>query len=317
MDRHRALLAATLPSKLRFRHLQLLELLGRTHNLRAAAEQMHVTQPAATKILGDIETMFGASLFERLPREMRPTDLGQLAIRYARTTMAELGKFANEFATQQGGGYGHLSVGAISASAAQVVIAAVREIHVRRPRLVIRLVEQSSDQLAIWLEQKQLDLMIGRITEPRHRAMFDAVELGDEPVRVVVGRHHPLLAARRLAMADLGQWPWILYPPATAIRQLFEESFAAAGLVAPVGMVETPSIFSTLELLQSTDMVSLQPQSVVRKFVEEGLLAYLPVEIRRSMSHYSVITRKNEMPSPQMEEFVAILRRRVAEQAQT
>ncbi len=117
MDRHRPLLSATLPSKLRFRHLQLLELLGRTHNLRAAAEQMHVTQPAATKILGDIEAMFGERLFERLPREMRPTDLGLLAIRYAGSAMSGLGKFANEFVTQQGGGYGHLTVGAISASA--------------------------------------------------------------------------------------------------------------------------------------------------------------------------------------------------------
>ncbi|NIF71474.1 MULTISPECIES: LysR family transcriptional regulator [unclassified Burkholderia] len=312
MDRHRPLLSATLPSKLRFRHLQLLELLGRTHNLRAAAEQMHVTQPAATKILGDIETMFGERLFERLPREMRPTDLGLLAIRYASSAMSGLGKFANEFVTQQGGGYGHLTVGAISASAAQIVIAAIREIQARRPRLVIKLVEQSSDQLAIWLEHKQLDLMIGRLTEPRQRAIFDAVELSDEPVCFVVGSHHPLLRARRVDIADLGHWPWILYPSATAIRQLFEETFASAGLVAPVGMVETPSIFSTIELLRSTEMISLQPRAVVQQRIDEGLLGCLPIEVRRSMSHYSVITRKNELPSPQMEEFVAILRQRAA-----
>lgn len=315
MSRQALLLPATLPSKLRFRHLQLLELLGRTRNLRAAAEQMHMTQPAATKILGDIETMLGARLFERLPREMRPTDLGLLAIRYANTTMADLGRFAGEFVTQQGGGYGHLTVGAISASAAQLVIAAIREIHGRRPRLVIKLVEQSSDQLTAWLEQKQLDLMIGRLTEPRHHAIFDAIALSDEPVCFVVGRHHPLLGARRVDMADLGQWPWILYPPATAIRQLFEETFASAGLVAPVGMVETPSIFSTLELLQSTDMISLQPMAVVRKSLDDGVLACLPIPVRRSMSHYSAITRKNEPLPPAVDEFIAILRRRASERA--
>ncbi len=129
-------------SKLRFRYLQLLELFGRTRNLRVAAEQMHVTQPAATKILSDLEAMFGTQLFERLPREMRPTDLGALSVRYAVTTLSNLGKFSGEFATLKNGGYGHLTVGFIPASAAQLVTAAIKEIQRKHPRLIIKLVEE-------------------------------------------------------------------------------------------------------------------------------------------------------------------------------
>ena len=47
-------------ARLRFRHLQFLDILGRTRNLRLTAEQMHVTQPAATKILMDIEEILEA-----------------------------------------------------------------------------------------------------------------------------------------------------------------------------------------------------------------------------------------------------------------
>ncbi|ACC71569.1 LysR family transcriptional regulator [Paraburkholderia phymatum] len=294
-------------TKLRFRHLQLLELLGRTRNLRIAAEQMHITQPAATKILSDLEAMLGAPLFERLPREMRPTDLGTLSLRYASTTLSNLGKFSSEFATLKDGGYGHLTVGFIPASAAQLVTAAIKEIQRRRPRLIIKLVEQSSDQLATWLEARQLDVMIGRPTEPRHEALFDVIDLLAEPALAVVGKHHPLLKQRRIEIADLGEWPWILYPQGTAMRQLFEETFAAAGMVAPMGIVETPSIFTTLELLQATDMMSLQPRAAMDKYVTHGLLGYLDVPIRRTLSNYSVITRKDEAASQAMNEFVAIL----------
>jgi len=294
-------------TKLRFRHLQLLELLGRTRNLRIAAEHMHITQPAATKILSDLEAMFGAPLFERLPREMRPTDLGTLSVRYAGTALSSLGKFSNEFATLKNGGYGHLTVGFIPASAAQLVTAAIKEIQRRRPRLIIKLVEQSSDQLATWLEERRLDVMVGRPTEPRHEALFHVVDLLAEPARTVVGQHHPLLKRRRMEITDLGQWPWILYPQGTAMRQLFEETFAAAGMIAPVGIVETPSIFSTLELLQATDMISLQPQAAMDKYVKHGLLGYLDVPIRRTLSNYSVNTRKDEATSQAMDEFVAIL----------
>jgi DNA-binding transcriptional LysR family regulator len=299
--------AIPLLTKLRFRHLQLLELLGRTRNLRIAAEQMHITQPAATKILSDLEAMFGAPLFERRPREMRPTDLGTLSVRYASTALSSLGKFSNEFATLKNGGYGHLTVGFIPASAAQLVTAAIKEIQRRRPRLIIKLVEQSSDQLATWLEERRLDVMIGRPTEPRHEALFHVVHLLAEPACAVVGQHHPLLKQRRPEIADLGQWSWILYPQGTAMRQLFEETFAAAGMIAPLGIVETPSIFSTLELLQATDMISLQPQAAMDKYVKHGLLGYLDVPIGRTLSDYSVITRKDEASSQAMNEFVAIV----------
>jgi DNA-binding transcriptional LysR family regulator len=307
MPQDSTLSAAQVLAKLRFRHLQLLELLGRTRNLRIAAEQMHITQPAATKILSDVEAMFGAPLFERLPREMRPTDLGALSLRYASTTLSNLGEFASEFATLKNGGYGHLTVGFIPASAAQLVTAAIKEIQLRRPRLIIKLVEQSSDQLARWLEERRLDIMVGRPTEPRHEALFHVVDLLAEPARAVVGQHHPLRKQRCMEIADLGQWPWILYPQGTAMRLLFEETFAAAGMVAPIGIVETPSIFSTLELLQATDMISLQPQAAMDRYVKHGLLGYLDVPIRRTLSNYSVITRKNETASQAMEEFVGIL----------
>ncbi|WP_144151513.1 LysR substrate-binding domain-containing protein [Paraburkholderia sp. BCC1885] len=295
-------------SRLRFKHLQLLDILGRTRNLRIAAEQMHMTQPAATKILSDIESMFGAPLFERLPREMRPTDLGVLSLRYASAAVADLGKFLGEFSAQKNGGYGHLAIGAITGSTAQLVTAAIKEIQQQRPRLIVRLSDQSSDQLALWLEEKKLDVMIGRLTEARQETLFNVEDLSAEPVWAVVGRHHPLLEQASLEIADLGSWPWILYPPATAIRHLFDETFAAAGLLAPVGMVETPSIFATLELLQATDMISLQPRAAVEKYVQNGVLGRLAVPIRRTMSNYGIVTRKNETPSQPAQEFIAILR---------
>lgn len=308
MSRPSALLPSTILARLRYRHLQLLDILGRTRNLRIAAEQMHMTQPAATKILSDIESMLGAPLFERLPRDMRPTELGLLALRYANTALGDLGRFVGEFTTLKNGGYGHITVGAISASAAQLVTAGISEIRRQRPQLVVKLFELSSDQLAIWLEEKKLDVMVGRLTEPRQQGLFDFEVLAAEPVWVVAGRHHPLLRKRRLELADLAEWPWILYPQATAIRQLFEETFTAAAIPVPVGMVETPSIFSALELLQATEMISLQPQAAVEKYVANGLLGHLAVPIRRVMTSYGIVTRKHEVPSQPVQEFIGILR---------
>lgn len=299
---------ATVCARLRFRQLQLLDILGRTHNVRMTAEQMHITQPAATKILGDIEAMLGAALFERLPREMRPTDLGMVALRYASAALSDLGRFVGDFSALRDGGHGHLTVGAISASAAQLLITCIREVREKRPMLMIRIVEQSSDQLAVWLEEKKIDIMLGRLMEARHRALFDFEALSGEAVWIVAAPKHPLLTRAQVSLTELAAWPWILYPQATAIRQLFEEFFADIGMQAPAGMVETPSIFSTLELLQATDMLSLQPRVAVEKYVEKGMLGRIPVPVERSMASYGIVTRKGDILSQPVREFIDVLR---------
>jgi DNA-binding transcriptional LysR family regulator len=187
-------------ARLRFRHLQFLDILGRTRNLRLTAEQMHITQPAATKILMDIEDIVQARLFERLSRGMRPNELGLFMLRYAASALAGQRKFVDEFNALKQGGHGHLAIGAITGSAAHVLIASVAEIQRLRPLLVLKVLEQSSDQLVVWLAERKIDLMIGRFTDASQRTQFHYERLSDEPLQVVGGLHHRC-AAR-------ASWTW-------------------------------------------------------------------------------------------------------------
>ncbi len=244
-------------ARLRFRHLQFLDILGVTRNLRMAAEQIHITQPAATKILMDIEDILGARLFDRLPRGMRPNELGLFTLRYAATALAGHRQFVDEFNALQQGGHGHLTIGAISGSAAHLLTASVAEIQRLRPLLVIKLLEQSSDQLVVWLAERKIDLMVGRFTDEAQRSQFQYERLAAESLQVVAGTHHPLRGMRTLDLAELTRWAWILYPPSTALRKVSDGIFSSTGMALSAGTVETPSFLFALELLQNTDMLSL------------------------------------------------------------
>jgi DNA-binding transcriptional LysR family regulator len=307
MKAAKTLSTSTAHGRLRFRHLQFLDILGRTRNLRLAAEQMHITQPAATKILADIEEIFGVSLFERLPREMRPTELGLLALRYSADTLAVHNKFFEEFEALKSGGHGHLTVGTISGPAAHPLSTAIRELKQRRPFLVIKIIEQSSDQLLVWLAERKIDVMVGRFTESWQQSHFNYQRLSDEQLWVVAGEHHPLRAATIPGIEDLATWPWILYPRPTALRKVTDDIFSSASLTATLSIVETASFLNAFELLQSTNMLSLQPAAIVEKYVRKGLLARIPVDVPDRMPDYGIVTRRGEpLPSP-VEDFIAIL----------
>ena len=295
-------------ARLRFRHLQFLDILGRTRNLRLTAEQMHVTQPAATKILMDIEEILEARLFDRLSRGMRPNELGLFTLRYASAALDGQRRFVDEFNALKQGGHGHLTVGAITGSAAHLLVASVVEIQRLRPLLVLKILEQSSDQLISWLEERKIDLMIGRFTDEAQRSQFHYERLSAEPLWVVGGLHHPLRGAANLPLTELAHWPWILYPASTAVRKVCDDLFGREGLTLVAGVVETPSFLFALELMNTTNMMSLQPAALVEKYVNKGLLARIPVDLPDRMPDYGLITRLGEPPSPSAQAFITVLR---------
>ena len=307
-------LAATQVSRLRFRHLHFLDILGRTRNLRLTAEQMHITQPAATKVLMDIEEMLESRLFDRLPRGMRPNELGLFTLRYAHAALDSHRKFVEEFSTLKQGGHGHLTIGAISGSAAHLLIAAVAELQRLRPLLVVKVLEQSSDQLVLWLAERKIYVMVGSFTDESQRDQFQYEELAGEGLQITAGVHHPLRGVQAPGLLELSRWPWILYPPSTALRKVSEDIFSSTGLSLTSGIVETPSFLFALELMQSTDMLSLQPAALVEKYVRRGLLTRIAAEVPDRMPGYGLITLQGEPPGTAAQAFMEVIRN-LAEQA--
>lgn len=301
-------LALAQVSRLRFRHLQFLDILGTTRNLRLTAEQMHITQPAATKVLMDIEEMLEARLFDRLPRGMRPNELGLFTLRYAHAALDGHRKFVDEFSTLKQGGHGHVTVGAISGSAAHLLIAAVAELQRLRPLLVVKVLEQSSDQLIVWLAERKIDVMIGRFTDQAQRDQFRYERLAGEALQVTAGVHHPLRGAAAPGLLELSRWPWILYPTSTALRKVSDDIFSSTGLALTSGIVETPSFLFALELMQSTHMLSLQPAALVDKFVRRGLLTRIASDLPNGMPDFGLITLQGEPPGTAVQAFIDVIR---------
>ena len=296
----------TLLSRLRYRHLHLLDLLGRSHNVHVAAQQLNVTQPAATKILKDIEDMLGVELFERRPREMKPTEIGRFVLQFAHQSLNVAGKFVEELDHRKRGGYGIVQVG-VTYGVAHLISPCIVRMNTRHPRVSIRVLERTSDLLLDELKEKTLDVVIGRFTGEDQHNWFEFHDIGATRMCVVVNPRHPLLGEKTLTLAQLMDWPWIVQPLTTPSRQLFEGALADQGLSCPVSLVETTSIFTTLQLLEASEMLAVLPSSAVDTFVEQDQLAKLPLDFSRRIEDYGVLTRRGEQPSPMTAEFIDIV----------
>jgi len=295
-------------TRLRFKHLRLLDVLARTANLHRAAAELNVTQPAATKILQDLEEMLGVVLFDRTPRAMVPTEIGAYVVEYARRTLSEGERFALGLANLKRGGYGALAVGAIMATAPDLLPQAIAELKRRRPLMTIQVLAATSDQLVAALERGELDLVIGRLTAALQLAKLNFEPLSKEELWAFVAASHPLAKSTHVDLGDLEQMPWVLQPAPSPMRRLIDTAFAAAGLRTLDNLVEATSIFATLHLVRQAGMIAVLPSTIVADEVQRGDFVRLPLRFENELDQYGIITRREELSTPNAAEFISIVR---------
>jgi DNA-binding transcriptional LysR family regulator len=292
---------------LRFRHLVLIDTLARTQNMHVTALEMNISQPAVSKMLRDVEKLLGFALFQRLPRHMSPTDLGSQVARYAQIALNDAQHFVGQINHLRQGGHGLLKVGTIFAPTAMALPAAIVRIKQQWPLLTLDILEGTSANLLERLEHKQLDLVIARFTLDRHRKLFDFQPLAPEPLCLVTGSQHPLAGAHELPLEELGNWPWIVYPAGTPMRGRLEQAFAEAGMPTPGNTVETSSMQTTLQLLQTSPMVAMLGESMVAPDLQAGRLTRLGLPFPLVLADYGIITRRNEAPGWSAQAFMEAL----------
>ena len=152
-----------LRSRLRIRHLVLLDELGRSLNMHRAAEAMHLSQPALSKLLAEAEELAGQTLFERSHHGVTPTPLGLMMIGRARLLLNELDATHAELTAAASGASGKVRVGVFPVVAHLLAPLTVERLQASHPDLRIELREGLEQQLLPALRAGELDCIVGRL----------------------------------------------------------------------------------------------------------------------------------------------------------
>jgi DNA-binding transcriptional LysR family regulator len=285
-------------ARLKTRQLLLLVTLADQGNIHRAARALHITQPAASKLLKDLEDVLSVSLFERLPRGMRPTLYGEAIIRHARMALANLGQAYEEIAALKTGLLGQVRIGAITTPGITLLPHAMALLKQAHPQLRVTLEIDTSAVLLERMQQGKLDLVIARLEVERDQSMYRYAPLSDEPVCALVRRGHPLLAAPEVSLQDVSRAAWIVPPQGSVLRHRFDLMFQQASLVPPINVIETSSLLFVTKMIEQSDMIAVLSDAVGRYYAANHTLALLPLHMPCSMDGFGLITWRDQLPSP-------------------
>ena len=282
----------TIISRLRLKQLRLLIALDEFGSLHKAADAVAITQPGATKALHEIESTLGSTLFERTPKGLVPNDLGRCVIRYARLIHTDVAHLREEMLGIMQGHGGRLSVGVIM-GAVPVLVECLARLRAKQPQLSVEIVEDTSARLLALLDEGRLDLAICRTSVSKHPAAYDCRLRDQEPLIVVANTQHPFAGRDSLALSELADSPWVVFPVNMPMRLTLEREFREAGLNFPTYPIETSSTFTTLSLLlQDPHLVAVMPVDVAQMAVTHGMLVRLPLVLKSRSEPYEIVTRQ-------------------------
>lgn len=275
--------------------------------VRRAAAELGVSQPAVTKGLQRLERELGFALFERSARGMALTAAAERLRSRTQALRASLGDAIKEATDLHLGRMGLLRVGVSPLYVQRLFVPACLGLHKQRPAARLRVMVTLNDALLVALRMGDLDLALHALP-PTMPEDLTAWPLMSDDLCMVVRDGHPLLGRRRLQLRDLADAQWMLPGPDVSARRTVEGRLAEAGLPPPNVAVEVNSSTASLgRLLLQSDLISLMSQSTLAAPEGKGLTA-LPLTAARITRSIGITLPKDAALSPLARHFIDLLR---------
>jgi len=285
-------------SRLKLKQLRLLVAISAHSSILHAARELNISQPAATKLLKDLELDFGVQLFERTNRGAVATPFGEALVRHGKLILAQISHAAQELDDLSEGTGGRVVIGTLLAASAVLLPQTIKRVHAQRPNVSIAIREGTNDVLMPALRSGDCDMVVGRLPEFRYRDELVQETFFAETSCIVARAGHPLAGQDSLDFSALVACDWILPPPETTLRRQVDKAFLDSGYPPPPNAVESISFLNNRNLLLHTDMLLVVPQHVVEQEIRMGLLTVIPFDLATASGTIGVSYRRDAGLSP-------------------
>jgi len=288
--------------RLKLPHLRLTQALASTGQISAAARALNMSQPAASRMLAEMERILGAPICVRGPKGVQLSEIGAALAERAQRILNELSEAGRDAVEIGAGKAGTVYLGAVTAPAIDLVVPALQRLKAVHPTIEAHVEVGTSDTLVPRLQEGQLDFVIGRVPGHIELSGFDIRPLQPEVVKLLVRADHPLAQGRSLPLAALADYEWVMQPSGTPLRRAMEYSFATHGLPMPQVSLISTSILVLLSMIWRSDAIAPVSEEAARLLAgARGLtptVTMLDLAGHIEISPYAMITRVERHLSP-------------------
>lgn len=300
-------------SRVRMLHLAMVLKLVERGTVREAARALGMTQPAVTKALKELESLFDVPLFYRETKGLRPTPFCAPLERFARDVMYGLDEAFGAVAALLRGEEGRVSAGAVPGRALTLLSHAAARVQRDHPQVSVCISADPSEELLRRLAVGEVDFVLATRSPELDEQEFSFLAIGSEPLALVVAPAHRLLSLQPATMQDLAIQAWALPPRPDPARTRIEQAFTQRGEAPPQQLVETSGALATVEFVVQHGAVGVLDAGLAARLERAGIIATLQSTLPLQSAALGLVTLKRR----RMRANAAMVYRAVTEQIES
>ena len=228
--------------------------------LNRASERLHLSQPAVSKSLQNLEAELGVALLERSHQGMKPTSFGRALVQHARLINAQVERAQREIKALKGLERGHLSFGVVPSLSLGIAPLAVARLLRRHPGVTVSMIDGFSESVAAALLNGRAEFIIAPQLDGLPLNEVESELLYVDRVVVASRAGHPLARRRKLSLRQLRDYPWVLSQRPDGFRNYVEGVFIGGGLQPPEPAFEVNSVIAMKLAVAASDALTFIPQ---------------------------------------------------------
>ncbi|THD44039.1 MAG: LysR family transcriptional regulator [Bradyrhizobium sp.] len=208
------------------RLLTYVDAVARHGSIRKAAEALSVASSALNRQILDLELDLGSELFERLPRGVRLTAVGEVFLAYARQAISELKAVESQVEQLRGLVRGQVGIAAVESVTGELLPSAITQFQAKHPNVRFHVRIGAPDDLVSALIADQVDLILTHHPPPKKSVTI--VSTVEQALCALMVADHPLINRDELLLRDCLAYPLALGDATLAGRALIEQALAQA-----------------------------------------------------------------------------------------
>lgn len=291
--------------KLTLRHLHQITVLTKLGSFAKAAQELHISQPALSRSISNLEGDLGVQLFDRTKRKVVPTLFGKHILERGKPVLQEMILVERDLDLLHGMESGQLVIGSGPFPAEISLGKSVAQFSRNHPKMNVQIIIDYSPALLTRLRQREIDIFIGDIRMLEDTSDLEVIPLSAQQAYFCSRHTHPLMRKEGLVVKDIFSYPLaVMWLPEKFLISLAKESNIQANSVydLPCSVIQCDYLKVLFDVISESDAIGIITRSISESHNKQQL-ALLPLSLPELNTNYGLVSLANYSKPPALQHF--------------
>lgn len=275
-----------------------------------ASEKVHLTQPALSKALRQLEEELDLVLLERGKRgtQVKLTQAGEVVYRHGKELLAGRQRMLAELSAQRSLTTGELRLGLAPLGSAEIFAPVIAKYRQQYPQIEMHLLVRGGVEQTLAIQKGEIELATGIINLDDG---YDGIRVFNDPMVVVLPKENPLTTREMLSIHDLIDEPQVMFETEYTLHQLVLNACQHAGF-SPQNITRVSQADFGIALVAAGTGVMILPRSIARRYSVSGVVN-IPLASDELRWELSLFWRKEQVLSFAAQAMIALVKKHLTQ----